>query len=594
MRKPAKIKVQKIKSTPLAVIEISNFVCILVREDSKSRSLLHLSWSKDGLNFSQDKKVVTIKISSSKLEKIKDCDHFSLSRTGSGLVMTYVRKEKTKKVLVVARSTDMYTWSVKSELPADKIEHTSIIYDKERDWFHLYQDGLFIREQSSRTLTVWKNSPILLFTSRVGQFDQGQLKILGSIITSRGVLLVYDASIKEEKQTLLQAGAVLFDLNDPTKILWRGGMPIWQGVVEMSKKSADIKPLGFVSLYDMFYIYWATLDGNLIVVNIPAIFEEVKGERKPKVLKRSAKNPIIQSRGEHEWEAEGTFNPAAFSDDGGKIHLLYRAIGEDGMNFDRLSFPVFEPTAGFEKLERSEDEGPAKYDPYYYASGGGWGGCEDPRVVSIEGRIYMTYVAFGGWHSIRIALTSISVSDFKKGRWRWKEPILLSPPGEMHKNWVLFPEKINGKFAVLHSVSPDILIDYVENFDDFKSDKYIPSRNPKGGREGHWDNLMRGAGPPPVKTKSGWLLLYHAMDKYDPNKYKLGAMILDLNDPTRVLYRANRPLLAPDMHYENNGKPGVIYASGAVIRNDDLYIYYGGADKVSCMASAPLKKVIDF
>jgi predicted GH43/DUF377 family glycosyl hydrolase len=86
--------------------------------------------------------------------------------------------------------------------------------------------------------------------------------------------------------------------------------------------------------------------------------------------------------------------------------------------------------------------GPIYYCPAYYTSGGGWGGSEDPRVVRIDEHIYMIYVAFEGWNSIRIALTSISVDDFKKGNWNWKKPILLSPVGEMHKNWVMFPEKI--------------------------------------------------------------------------------------------------------------------------------------------------------
>ena len=66
----------------------------------------------------------------------------------------------------------------------------------------------------------------------------------------------------------------------------------------------------------------------------------------------------------------------------------------------------------------------------------------------------MIYVAFQGWQSIRIALTSISLDDFKHGRWNWKEPILLSAPNTTNKNWLIFPEKINGKYAILHSIAP--------------------------------------------------------------------------------------------------------------------------------------------
>ena len=110
---------------------------------------------------------------------------------------------------------------------------------------------------------------------------------------------------------------------------------------------------------------------------------------------------------------------------------------------------------------------------------------------------------------------------------------------------------------------------------------------------GSWDNWVRGAGPPPIKTKYGWLLLYHAMDERDPNRYKLGAMLLDLHDPTKILYRSARPVLEPDETYENEGhKAGVIYSCGAVTIKDKLLVYYGGADKFTCVAEANLAEFI--
>ena len=165
---------------------------------------------------------------------------------------------------------------------------------------------------------------------------------------------------------------------------------------------------------------------------------------------------------------------------------------------------------------------------------------------------------------------------------------------EVHKNWVLFPEKINGKFAVLHGVSPNILIDYFDSPTDFEKGFCIKSSPPSGGRQDFWDNKMRGAGPPPIKTDLGWLLLYHAHDRKEPHKYKLGAMILDKDNPTKILHRSAHSILSPDMHYENNWKPGIIYASGAVIKGDDLRVYYGGGDKVVCVAETPVKKFLDY
>jgi predicted GH43/DUF377 family glycosyl hydrolase len=317
-------------------------------------------------------------------------------------------------------------------------------------------------------------------------------------------------------------------------------------------------------------------------------------------LTRYENNPVITPKPYSKWETVATFNPAAVKDDEGFVHLLYRAIGDDGVSRighakssdgvifrDKSSFPVYVSTPS----SCDNDKTPKYYDTTMYASGGSWGGCEDPRAVVIDGRVYMTYTAFDGWQSVRIALTSISMEDLKANKWNWKKPKFISSASEVNKNWVLFPEKVNGKFAVLHSISPEIKIDYIDDL-DYIEEKYIKSTAPSGGRKNSWDNWMRGAGSPPVKTDIGWLLLYHAMDKNDPNKYKVGCMILDLNDPTKILYRSNKPLFEPIASYENDGKPGVVYASGSLILGDDLFVYYGGGDKNVCVAKTPLKPLL--
>lgn len=319
-------------------------------------------------------------------------------------------------------------------------------------------------------------------------------------------------------------------------------------------------------------------------------------------LHRMAHNPLLSPHGLNDWETQAVFNPGAVVDDEGLVHLLYRAIGLDGLS--KIGHAVskdgkkFEKRFGFPVYQMNHttlDTRPEKekvYNPGLYTSGGGWGGCEDPRAVRIDDRVYMSYTAFEGWHSVRIALTSIGLDDLKSGRWNWRRPLLLSRPGTVEKNWVLFPEKINGKFAVLHSISPEIKIDYIDEF----GSRYIESQNSptRGGREAHWDSWMRGAAAPPIKTEKGWLLLYHAMDKNDPNKYKLGAMLLDLNDPTKITHRAPSPILSPEMHYENDWKPGVIYASGAVVIGDELHVYYGGGDKYICAAHAKLSDLLNW
>ena len=160
---------------------------------------------------------------------------------------------------------------------------------------------------------------------------------------------------------------------------------------------------------------------------------------------------------------------------------------------------------------------------------------------------------------------------------------------------MLFPEKINGKYALLHSISPEILVDYFDNLGELESgERVIQSRRTITLRKGSWDSWIRGAGPPPIRTDLGWLLFYHAMDIKDPDRYKLGAMILDLNDPTKILYRSQAPILEPNLAYENQGfKSGVVYSCGAVVKDGELYVYYGGGDSVTCVAIANLRQFLE-
>ena len=328
--------------------------------------------------------------------------------------------------------------------------------------------------------------------------------------------------------------------------------------------------------------------------------------RKPIRLNRSDKNPVLEPNPAHWWESEAVFNPAAVYDNG-RVHVLYRAMGadgisrigyassKDGIHFDeRLPYPVFSPTRDFGLPERNRVYGPLSYSQTAYASGGGWGGCEDPRAVKIGDEILMTFVAFDGWGFVRVALTSILNKDFLQKEWVWKNPALLSPPNEIHKNWVLFPEKVNGKYAILHSITPKILIEYVDNLEEFDSpNRFIKGSTRHGGREGKWDDVVRGAGAPPIKTPHGWLLFYHGMNSQQSHiGYKVGAMLLDLDDPRRVLYRTNYPVLEPKEWYEHDWKPNVIMATGAVVMGEDLLVYYGGGDKRVAVAKANLRDFI--
>ena len=315
--------------------------------------------------------------------------------------------------------------------------------------------------------------------------------------------------------------------------------------------------------------------------------------KKNLALNRYYNNPIISPISYNYWEAWQTFNPGVILLNN-SVHFLYRAIGHDGISrfgyafsndgFEinqRLPYPIYE-----HRMTTSE------VNYYSFASGGSFGGAEDARIVRVsnEDRLYMTYTACD--RGLRVAITSIKVKDFLDKNWKWTRPVLISPYGQLHKNWVIFPEKINGKYAILHSISPRILIEYRDNL-DFKRGETIKSKydgnNPD---KSCWDKWVRGAGAPPVKTKNGWLLFYHAMDK-DMSKYKVGAMLMDLNDPTKIISRAKEPVIEPKSDYENNGfKSGIVYVSGVIVKNGNLFVYYGAADTYVSVATVRLDKFL--
>ncbi|MBU2543612.1 hypothetical protein KJ707_03575 [Patescibacteria group bacterium] len=331
------------------------------------------------------------------------------------------------------------------------------------------------------------------------------------------------------------------------------------------------------------------------------IKNEIKLKHEPQVLFKHIANPMLRPNTANSWEAFCTFNSAAiYAAD--KVHLLYRAQGhdyvsqigyacsDDGLTISqRLDRPAYRPNQRFEGVTM-----PLGNPKNSFVSGGGCGGCEDPRATIIDDRVYMTYVAYDGWNPPRIALTSIALSDFLDHNFLWEKPVLISKPNVIDKSAVIFPEKINGKYVIMHRIFPDILIDFVDNL-NFDGYTYLNGEYKISPRSRQWwDSRKIGAGAPPLKTKDGWLLIYQAVDDKDASEYKVGAMLLDLNDPTKVLYRSARPILEPREEYEKYGfKAGVVYPCGAVIKDNTLFVYYGGADSYVCVATAPLEQFLD-
>jgi len=202
----------------------------------------------------------------------------------------------------------------------------------------------------------------------------------------------------------------------------------------------------------------------------------------------------------------------------------------------------------------------------------------------------MCYTAFDGKNPWKVALTSINLADFLAGRWRWQKPICISHPQRSDKNACLLEEKIGGYWVFFHRVGHCIWIDFVEDL-EFK-ENWLGGKIILWPRLGKWDSHKIGIAGPPHKTKKGWLLLYHGLSA-DDKKYRLGAVLLDLRRPDRVLTQLDKPILEPEASYEVQGsRPGTVFSCGSVFKDGRLLVYYGAGDSVIGVASIDLERLI--
>lgn len=291
------------------------------------------------------------------------------------------------------------------------------------------------------------------------------------------------------------------------------------------------------------------------------------------MLEKFEGNPIIKPLPQNAWESKCVFNCATFYN-GDKVHIVYRAAGDDnisrlgyasssdGFNVDeRLSEPIFTPKGKFELK-----------------------GCEDPRITKICEEYYMFYTAFDG-SVAQIGQVVIKADDFLAHKWRWGKRIYPFPKVN-NKDVVLFPEKIKGKWVLYHRISPHVWVAYSDDLVHWKNSNIVIMP-----RDNNWENVKIGAGAPPIKTPRGWLFIYHAVDK---NKvYRLGLVLIDLNYPEKIIYRSKEPILEPDKQHERVGDvPNVVFTCGALLKGTRLFVYYGGADTVICVATKKLREIL--
>jgi predicted GH43/DUF377 family glycosyl hydrolase len=271
------------------------------------------------------------------------------------------------------------------------------------------------------------------------------------------------------------------------------------------------------------------------------------------------------------------FNAAAIYS-GGQVHIVYRAQGtdmvsrlglatsNDGLNItERLEQPVFTP------IHHAERDG-----------------CEDPRLTVIDDQVIMAYTAYRN-HDFpviyQISLTSINIKDFVNRNWNWKERNLPFP-GVRNKDAVILPGKVDGKYMMFHRIEPSICVSYSEDLKRWHDFKSIMEP-----RDKMWDSVKIGAAGTPIELNEGYLFIYHGVD--DKKHYSLGAALLDKSNPEKVLYRSDKPILTPCEQYECVGDvPNVVFSCGNVQIDDQVIVYYGGADSVLCGASYELNELL--
>ena len=146
----------------------------------------------------------------------------------------------------------------------------------------------------------------------------------------------------------------------------------------------------------------------------------------------------------------------------------------------------------------------------------------------------------------------------------------------------------------MHRIPPDTWISYSDDLLNWQDHKIIARP-----REGLWDEAKIGAGGPPIKTEKGWLCIYHGVAWKDRRErkffgtYRLGVMLLDLENPEKVLFRSKYPILEPEQEYEEQGYvANIVFTCGTVLIGDELFCYYGGADTVICLATAKLNDLL--
>lgn len=332
-------------------------------------------------------------------------------------------------------------------------------------------------------------------------------------------------------------------------------------------------------------------------------------------LKKYENNPVIAPVPENDWENLVTCNPGVIYDKG-KFYMLYRAAGDDENHVIRFGLATSEDGLHFTRASDKPVFGPSEDGPD--------SGCvEDPRIVKFDDAFYITYAyrpyspgqywtfphdvvrlpeagadAPKAWRmnlgNTGLAMTADFAGFRRLGR--------LTSPVLDDRDVILFPEKIGGMFVMIHRpkeyTGPEYGAEYpsiwlkfsddILNWEDKESHLLIT------GRKGTWEEKIGGS-TPPLLTKDGWLMIYHGVADGGKAEYCAGAMLLDKENPLKVLARTPEPILTPEHWYETGGLYNrCVFPTGNAIVDGTLYVYYGGADKYVGVATCDADELLDF
>jgi predicted GH43/DUF377 family glycosyl hydrolase len=319
-------------------------------------------------------------------------------------------------------------------------------------------------------------------------------------------------------------------------------------------------------------------------------------------------NPIVLP-GLHDWRRVTTFNPGVIYTRGA-FHMFERACS----SLDPLKCQVgwLESPDGFRFRLVSDRPVLAPED-----FGTPLGTVEDPRVVEMEGRYLMTFVHRNLSATCRpngigvpkyINPANVPPGDLNNYRSglaastdlrRWQVLGLITPPEIHDRDNVLFPAKIGGRYAMLRRPEnyvgpqygcdrPSIWLSYSDDL--LKWDPPVLVATPRQS----WEARKIGAGAPPLLTDAGWLIIYHGVDAH--SVYRVGVMLLDRDNPARVVARAPDFVMEPEAYYEKVGLiiPNVVFPSANVLREGTVYVYYGCTDTCIAVATAPLADLLAY